>query len=206
MARVVTVSATYGARGPVIAPALAERLGLPFADRLIQVQGRTPPPSEEGVTDAELEEEPPSPLLESLAMLSAGWALPMPTEPAGLPEQLKTQVEESIRELIDSGGAVILGRAGAAALAGHRNVFHVRFDGPEERRAEIGAAAEGISLKEAKHHLADTDSTRARYVKRLYRRDPSDPSLYHLVVDTTVLPPEVVTELVATAAEAFWSQ
>src|SRR5215207_3002221 len=33
--RVVTVSATYGAGGSVVAPRLAERLGLSFLDRLI---------------------------------------------------------------------------------------------------------------------------------------------------------------------------
>ena len=39
-ARVVTVSATYGAGGALVAPLLAERLGVPFADRLID---RYPP-------------------------------------------------------------------------------------------------------------------------------------------------------------------
>src|SRR5258705_1386802 len=34
----VTVAATYGAGGSVIAPAVAKRLGLPFIDRLSRVQ------------------------------------------------------------------------------------------------------------------------------------------------------------------------
>ncbi|HEY0540394.1 MAG TPA: cytidylate kinase family protein, partial [Actinoallomurus sp.] len=35
MAGVVTVSATFGAGGSVIGPAVAERLGKPFVDRAI---------------------------------------------------------------------------------------------------------------------------------------------------------------------------
>jgi hypothetical protein len=42
-------------------------------------------------------------------------------------------------------------------------------------------------------------------VKRLYRRDPADPTLYHLTLDATVLPIEVCTDLVVTAADAFWA-
>ena len=48
-ARFVTLSATYGAGGSVIGPLLAPRVGLPFADRLIQ-RGDVPAhPSGEGV-------------------------------------------------------------------------------------------------------------------------------------------------------------
>ena len=35
MAGVVTISATFGAKGSVIGPAVAERLGTPFVDRAI---------------------------------------------------------------------------------------------------------------------------------------------------------------------------
>jgi cytidylate kinase len=34
-AAVVTISASYGAGGSVVAPALAERLGWPFIDRMV---------------------------------------------------------------------------------------------------------------------------------------------------------------------------
>ena len=65
-APLVTVSATYGTGGSVIAPRLAEALGLPFVDRLITPDmsrgGRSPgeqdaggpsPRSEEGLTEGE---------------------------------------------------------------------------------------------------------------------------------------------------------
>ena len=52
--------------------------------------------------------------------------------------------------------------------------------------------------------LAETDRARARYVQRLYGRTPDDPSLYHLVMDSTVLASEDCVEILAAAAESFW--
>ena len=37
--RLITVSATYGAGGSVVAPALAQRLGLPFLQRVTTTEG-----------------------------------------------------------------------------------------------------------------------------------------------------------------------
>ncbi len=54
--------------------------------------------------------------------------------------------------------------------------------------------------------MHETDGARSRYVQRLYGRDPADASLYHIVLDATVLAVDDVVELLALAAEAFWRQ
>lgn len=203
-ARVVTVSATYGAGGTVIAPAVAERLDLPFADRLIPLQG-TSAPSGEAVTPDELAGEPRSAFAAALSTLALNWVTPVPTDVGALHDELRTQVEASIRDLVAGGGAVILGRAAAVVLAGDPRAFHVRLDGPVERRTARGAAHEGCDLDTARRHLDASDAARVRYVKRLYRRDPADPSLYHLTLDTTVLTVAACADLVVAGAEAFWT-
>src|SRR5436305_3862893 len=185
---------------------LAERLGLPFADRLIEPHGDHGPAGE-GVTDAELDEEPRSALVRSLALLSPTWNLPTaPEEPEDVPERMRAAVEDSLRKIIDAGGAVILGR-GAAACIGRKRAwaFHVRLDGPVERRARLGAIWEGIDSDAAIDRLEQTDAARARYTQRLFNRDPSDPSLYHLVVDATVLTVESCVEVLAVAAQDYWA-
>jgi cytidylate kinase len=96
---------------------------------------------------------------------------------------------------------VILGRAAAVVLGKDRG-FHVRLDGPPERRVAQGAVVEGISEEQARERLRAADKARTAYVRRLYRTDPADPALYHLVIDSTALPLEVVTELVLAAARA----
>ena len=51
--RLITVSASYGAGGSVVAPALAERLGLPFLQRVTTSEGHVaePGPCDEQLSD-----------------------------------------------------------------------------------------------------------------------------------------------------------
>ena len=51
----------------------------------------------------------------------------------------------------------------------------------------------------------ETDATRSRYVRKLYRRDPADASLYHLVLDATVLSTHDCVAVIAAAAQASWT-
>ena len=46
------------------------------------------------------------------------------------------------------------------------------------------------------------DKARTAYVRRLYRCDPADASLYHLVLDSTAIPLDTVIELIVAAARA----
>jgi cytidylate kinase len=202
--RLVTISATYGAGGSVVAPRLARKLGLPFVDRLAPLLGQGGAATEHA-TEAELDDTPKSAFLRGLALLSADWNIPAPADTDELPAHVRAKVQASLERLVASGGAVVLGRGAAAALGRRSGVFHVRLDGPVDRRAARGVAWEGVDLATARRRLEETDASRARYLRTLYRVDPADPSLYHLVVDATVLSVEACVELVAFAAEASWS-
>jgi cytidylate kinase len=201
--RVVTVSATYGAGGSIVAPRVAERLGLPFLDRLIPVGSASG--SEEGLNDEERAKTPLSRLVGHLVRLPSVLGTPVP-EAGDIPDrdELRREVEQSVTDVVTGRGGVILGRAAAIVLAGHPGAFHVRLDGPEDRRVARALAIEKIGEATARRRQAETDRARARYVQRLYDRDPADPQHYHLVVDSTVLPLEITVELVTTAATAFW--
>jgi len=116
-------------------------------------------------------------------------------------EHLRGHGETGIQRLLAGGGGVILGRAGAVVLGKDRG-FHVRLDGPAARRVAQGAVIEGISAEQAKERLRAADKARDAYVRRLYRCDPADPSLYHLVIDSTAMPLDTVIDLIITAARA----
>ncbi|HEV7687897.1 MAG TPA: cytidylate kinase family protein, partial [Acidimicrobiia bacterium] len=78
-ARVVTISATYGSSGSLIAPALATRLGLPFADRLIPALGGEPAAEcGEQLTEEERVASRRTSFLDRLAHLTGGLGLPVP--------------------------------------------------------------------------------------------------------------------------------
>ena len=199
----ITVSASYGAGGSVVAPALAKRLGLPFLQRVTTSEGHPaePGPCDERLTDEELRATPMHRLLASFTE-----AMPVGSTQSPLPihhqdQRLRGHGEAGIQRLLAGGGGVILGRAAAVVLGKDRG-FHVRLDGPADRRVSRGAEIEGISVAEARVRLRAADKARTAYVRRLYRTDPADPSLYHLVIDSTAVPVDTLIELILVAAHA----
>jgi cytidylate kinase len=202
--RLLTIAATYGAGGSVVGPRLAHELGIPFADRLTSRQ-QLPRLAGEHASDEELADTPGNPFLKALALISADWNIPAPADASELPDRIRARVLAGLEELAAQGGAVVLGRAAVAALGKRRGAFHVRLDGPVERRTARGAAWEGVGLDNARARLEETDASRERYVRQLYRVDPTDTSLYHLVVDATVLSIDACVDLLASAARAAWA-
>jgi cytidylate kinase len=202
--RLVTVSASYGAGGSVVAPALADRLGVPFLNRATTRSGAIegPEPCFERLVPEEADLTPVHRLLASFTQA-------MPVGPTQSPPSshhhdhgLRRQCEEGIHRLEDAGAGVILGRA-AAVVLGKEHGFHVRLDGPAALRLVQGAAVEGVSLDEARRHMRTADRARTAYVRRLYRADPGDARYYHLVIDSTAIPVDAVTEIILRALSSF---
>ncbi len=201
--RLITVSASYGAGGSVVAPALAGRLGLPFLQRVTTSAGHVaePGPCDEQLSEEEARTTPVHRLLASFTEAMPAGPTQSPPSTHHQDEHLRGHGEAGVHRLLAAGGGVILGRAAAVVLGKDRG-FHVRLDGPAGRRAAQGAAVEGISQDQARQRLRAADKARTAYVRRLYRCDPADASLYHLVIDSTAIPLDTVTELILTAARA----
>jgi cytidylate kinase len=95
---------------------------------------------------------------------------------------------------------VILGRAAVIVLRGRPGVLRVRLDGPPDRRAAQAARLGGITIEEADEGRRRVDRAQAAYWSRFYGAEISDPSLYHLVVDSTAIELDACVELLAVAA------
>jgi hypothetical protein len=201
---VVTLSASYGAAGAEIAPRVAERLGLPFHDRVIpaQVAGRLGVPVEEAEANDETVVGGLWRLVASLGTMPdpVGGVLPIP----GVPDAraYRQQTERILGEMADGSGGVVLGRAAAWVLADRPDALHVRLDGPRERRLDAAVARSGRPRDEVRREMAGADRGREAYVRHFYRCDPAAAKHYHLVVDSTALPIGAVVELIVTAARA----
>ena len=199
-ARLVTVSASYGAGGSVVAPALAKRLGVPFLQRATTssggVQGDVP--CAERLVPEEADQTPMHRVFAALTHSLPTGPTQSPPPARHLDDALRLQCEAGIRAMAAAQAGVILGR-GAAVVLGRDHGFHVRLDGPPAARLAQGATVEGVSLDEARRHMAAADRARTAYVRRLYRADPDDPRHYHLVIDSTVIPLDTVTELILRA-------
>lgn len=201
--RLITVSASYGAGGSIVAPALAERLGLPLLQRVTTSEGHPAPPGpcDERVSDEEVKATPAHRLLAHFTQAMPAGPTQSPPSTHHQDHHLRGHGEAGIHRLLATGGGVILGRA-AAVVLGKDHGYHVRLDGPPDRRITQGTTIEGITEQEARTHLRAADKARTAYVRRLYRIDPADPSLYHLVIDSTAVPLDTVIELILIAARA----
>jgi hypothetical protein len=199
---VVTFSAAYGAAGAEVAPAVAERLGLPFHDRAIpaQVAGRLGVSVEEAEANDETVVRGLWRLVASLGTMPdpVGGVLPTATLPDA--RAYRQQTERVLSEICEGAGGVVLGRAGAMVLQDRPDALHVRLDGPPERRLAAAVARSGRSADEVRREMDANDRTREAYVRHFYRCDPSSAQHYHLVIDTTAVPVETAVELVIMAA------
>lgn len=206
---VITVSATYGAGGSVIAPRLAAEMGLPFIDRLISADASEDAArqarSQEGLVQGEQESTPTGRFLSYFARAATVGAVIGPEPDLLDDDDIRARTEQALQALLCGAGGVVLGRAGAIVLASRPRAYHVRLDGPVERRVAWAAPFEQLDLEAARRRQAETDRTRASFVKRLYRKDPADPSMYHLVLDPTAIGVDAAIEVIKAASTAFFA-
>jgi cytidylate kinase len=195
----VTLSASYGAGGSQVGPALAERLGVDFLDRAIpaRVAERLAVSLDAALAHDEALGDAIGRFASSFAMLPE---LAAAMAQAGVPdgEDYRVQTEAIIREHA-ARGAVVLGRAGALVLRDHPEALHIRLDGPPERRVARMMEVQGLGRAEAERLRKDADRAREAYVRHFYGADARDPSLYHMVIDSTRLPVGAVVAAVAAA-------
>jgi hypothetical protein len=201
----VTISASYGAGGSVVGPAVAQRLSVPFADRAIPaaVADRLGITQEEAHRRDEDVERGLDRILTNLVPMAELYGVGG-VDPALL--RLTAHHEsaaEVIRELAATGRAVILGRAAAVVLADDPRALHVRLDGPEARRIVQAMQMEGVDRETAERRQRKVDRAREAYVRRYYDCDAADPQLYDLVLDSTRLPLQACVELIVTASAAL---
>jgi cytidylate kinase len=206
----ITISAGYGTGGSVIARLVADSLGLPLLDRAISAEVaahlQVTVPEAEGASFSRSLTDRFFGLLTPLAsgVLGAGTdAAPAGAATAPTDADLfRDRAEQIMRDAIRT-GAVILGRAGGAAFRNEGGVLRVRLFGPKPARIAHAGRTQHLDPVTAEKRLAEVDAARAQYVRRLYCVDIDDPALYHLQIDSTVLPDTACAELIAAAYHAF---
>ena len=201
---VVTVSASYGAGGSEIGPAVAAALGLPFVDRAVpaSVARKLDVPLDQAERRDETTDRGLWRVISSMALVpEMAGAGPLAYNTFTDEHAFREKTEEVLHEIADSGG-VVLGRAAAIVLAGRADALHVRLDGPEEVRITRAVARTGKPEAEIRRALRSNDAARAAYVRNFYRADPAEARHYHLVIDTTAISWTAAADLVVVAARA----
>jgi cytidylate kinase len=199
-APVVTISAPYGAGGPIIGRKVAERFGVPFLDRAIPVAvAQTLAVS---IDDAEAHDERAETRVGRMLAALAAAGIGSPTPEPGLPAHAYR--EETARVIVSAAqttGCVVLGRAGVMVLHDYPAALHVCLQGDRDRRVRQAIALRTEDRDDAaiRKLVDDTDRNRKAYFRHFYNVDPDDSSLYHLIIDSTVLDLDTCAEIIATA-------
>jgi cytidylate kinase len=189
----ITLSASYGSGGSRIGPDVAAALDVPFLDRAI------PAAVAEHLdlsADEVLAHE------ESAGSLLARIRSSLALSPEHNEDSFRLETERVLREQALTGNGVILGRAAAVVLRDDQRALHVRVDGTVDRRIAQAMALEYVDMTEAERRLKQNDSAREGYVHHYYGVSARDPRLYHLVIDSTVIPLDACVELIVAAARA----
>jgi cytidylate kinase len=201
----VALSAAYGTGGSRVAPALAERLGVPFLDRAIPlaVAERLDVPYDDAAAH---DDQPRSGRLERLlrGFVGGDTLAPGPVLPEGVQaEDFRDATEAELRRQAATGEGVLLGRASVIVLRDEPRVLRARLDGPAEARLRQTVGLWGLDEQTARRAMQATDQAHADYARRFYGTDLRDPSLYHVVLDTTALGLDAAVDILAAAARSL---
>jgi|SRR5579884_228504 len=201
----VAISAAYGAGGSVIAPAVAQRLDVPFVDRAIPLavaERLEVTPDDAAAHDNKVGGSWIERLLRGFIGGDAGMPTALPAEIVTA-DDFRRATEEVLLQQAATGDGVILGRAAVVVLRSDPSALRVRLDGPPARRVQQAIRLGGLDRETAEDAMRRLDRTHAEYFKHFYGVDHRDPSLYHLTIDSTTIPLQAAVDLIVDAAIAL---
>jgi cytidylate kinase len=201
----IALSASYGAGGSVIGPALAERLEVPFIDRAIPlaVADRLDVPYDDAAAhDEQVSTGWLQRVLSGFVGTDTGAPAPLPPEMFSS-EDFRRATEEVLLHQAATGEGVILGRGSIVLLREDPRALRVRLDGPPARRVEQAMGLDpSLARDEAERALRKFDRTHAAYLQQFYGVDIRDSMLYHLVLDSTSIELSACVEIIERAARS----
>jgi len=110
---------------------------------------------------------------------------------------LVRQTTETILHLVELGNVIVIGR-GATVITNRLDyVFHVRLVGSLEKRVAHIQELHHLNQPAALELIRREDRGRERYLKKNFKADLDDPLLYHLVINTDLVPYETAARIIA---------
>lgn len=188
---------------------VADSLGYRLVDEeIVQQAAESNGVSVEELADAERRTKVIDRLTRNLAL--AGGAAGLMTAGAGTidlmggadPKSLRSLIQKSIHETAARGDVVIVSHAASYALAGSDGVLRVLVTASHDTRAGRAAQDGSLDRKKAAKAVAESDASRADYLKRFYSVGDELPTHYDLALNSDSLSIELMSDLIVRAATA----
>ena len=202
---VVTISRHFGAGGHTLGEKLCERFGFQLVDKpVIDELAHKAKVSPSWLTA--MEKEASSTLLSMIStFVSGGLFYRQPGSPARREERQKyiAFITQIFTTMANEGGYVIVGRGAQFILKGHPKAVHVLLVADYESRIAFLVGHHNISRSEAVSMIRARQRERAAVASRLFEANIDDLGLYHIVLNTSLMPYEWAVESVCQAVNRF---
>lgn len=222
---VITVSREYGSRGEEITQKVASELGYSYFDKdIIANVARIANATEDEIRQFDEKDQHglhtflknlfiarPLPVAEFPyyypPTMPLDWSIePMENEPRLDPESVTAFFHQVVEELWRRDRVVIVGRGSQKILASRPCTLHVRFVGTIQDRCKQVMAADSLTHVEAAKKILAIDKRRTQYLKQHHDADWMDATLYHLVINTSLIPVNQAVKIITTAIHGIEDQ
>jgi len=191
--KIITISREFGSGGRLIGKRLAEKLDVPYydkemLDRISEKSGFC----KEMMEGAEMQAK--NSFLYSLA--SAMGNGEMGPESLSLNERLFLAQFDTIREVAEEGSCIIVGRCADYILRDIPEATNVFIYAEEQDKIKRAVEQYGVSEKEVKKLMKDTDKARANYYAYHTGQKWGEPVNYHLSLDSGYIDIDDIADLI----------
>ena len=224
---VITINGPIGCGAATTGQVVAEKLGIDFVDRMVFTEAAKLLQAPIGaLIDKEQRVERFRDrlgrfiltMLERSALsgqMYAGGALAM-LPPEAYDSLLRAQTARSdkvqdkdfieatttvVNGLYQKGDVVIIGKGTNMILADSPGVFHVGLIAAPEARTETLMRRENLEREEAEVLVEKLEKAHVEYFRKFFQVDPSEPSLYHTILNMEELQPLTAAEIICHSAE-----
>ncbi len=206
---VITISRQVGSGGDEIAQLVSKQLGYQLLDReLVMKLGPELGLTATGeVVDLTAERHHVPGTLERAFLFPPTINAPSYNDYVGMGEADADRsygvISKIIRHVGAQDNAVIEGRGAMLELQNRPGVLHVRVVAPVEQRLAYVAQRDRIIAADARDKVREADVAQGEYIRKYYNADITDPTLYHLIINTGKVGQEAAATAICDAA-AHW--
>jgi len=192
---VVSISRQFGAGGRTLGEMVAGELGYHFLheSQLDQLAAEV---DKSNGGDTEQQSHYHTQVIELLASLAPSNFMDRWTGSQGDDRQHLECLTQVIQRLAEEGKAVLLGRGAQFVLRYRPDTVRVLLVAELPHRVSFMVQNYDMDEATAKRLIAEADKKRARFLNNFYPGEPDESSLYHLVLNTSLITLQGATNLV----------